>query len=171
MIVMGIDASTTSTGIAIFEDKHLVYHTTIKGEGDDWRERLFSQSKPIVEIIDNYHPNQVFMEDVPLKRAGGMKTLVILGGVQGFIYGIMASHQIPIIFLNPTIWRSDIGIFDGTKEGKTRDKLKEKAVKMANELFDTNLIWNGPNSKKSQDDEAESILIAYSQIKPKKFGK
>lgn len=171
MIVMGVDASTSSTGIAVFDGLDLVYHTTIKPKGEDWRDRLFHQGPDLKEIIEEYKPDIVYMEDVPLKTGGGLQTLVKLGGVQGFIYGIMASYQIPVQFLSPTTWRSKIAIFDGTQEGKKRDVLKEKAVIMANQLFGLELLWFGPKSKKSQDDEAEAILIAYSQIKPKKFGK
>lgn len=171
MVVMGIDASTTSTGVAIFDGTDLIYHTTIKPKGDDWRERLFHQGPKLIEIIETYNPTIVFMEDVPLKASGGMKTLVILGGVQGYIAGIVAAHDIQIKFLTPTQWRSALGMYDGTKAGLKRETLKLKAIDMANKLFGLDLVWAGSASKKSQDDEAESILIAYSQIKPKKFGK
>lgn len=165
MIYVGIDASTSSTGVSVFDNNKLIYYTTIKGIGNDWRERLFSQGKKITEIINTYSPNCVYMEDVPLKKTGGLQTLVILGAVQGFIYGIMASYSIPIYFLSPTKWRSDLNMFDGTQDGKKRDVLKEKAVNLVNKLFNINLVWAGPNSKKSEDDVAEAILVAFSQIK------
>lgn len=161
---MGIDASSTSTGISIFNDKKLIFHTTIKPEGKEWHERLFNQGPQLINIINNFNPDIVYMEDVPLKATGGLKTLVILGGVQGYFSGIMASYNIQINFISPAKWRSKIGIYDGTKEGMKRENLKQKAIMMANKLFDLNLCWMGPNSKKTQDDEAEAILIAYSQI-------
>lgn len=171
MRTMGIDASTTSTGVAVFEDCDLIFYTTIKPQGEDWRDRLFHQGPMLKEIIEKYVPAKVFMEDVPLKKAGGLQTLIILGGVQGFFYGIMASHSIPVYFLSPTKWRSELNMFDGTREGTKREVLKEKAIQMVNDKFGLDLIWNGPKSKKTEDDVAEAILIAYSQIKPKKFGK
>lgn len=171
MIVMGIDASTTSTGVAIFDEENLVYHATIKPKGEDWRDRLYHQGPELKEIVEKYKPEIVYMEDVPLKSSGGLKTLVILGGVQGFIYGIMATYGIPVTFLSPTQWRSKLSMFDGTQEGKKREILKYKAIETANKLFNLNLVWNGVTSKKTEDDVAEAILIAYSQIKPRKFGK
>ena len=36
---------------------------------------------------------------------------------------------------------------------------------MANKIFQLDLVWAGGKSVKNQDDIAESILIAYSQIK------
>lgn len=164
MKIMGIDASTTSTGLAVFEDGQLVYHITIQPTGSDWRERLFHQGPEIKLAVEEHRPDVVYMEDVPLKKAGGLQTLVILGAVQGFIYGIMASHGIPVYYLGPTQWRSRLKMYDGTKEGKKREVLKKKAVDMCNDIFGINLEWHGPNSKKSQDDEAEAILVAYSQI-------
>lgn len=165
MIVMGIDASTTATGISIFDDAQLIYHNTIYPEGKNWRDRLFHQAPVLDKIIKRYKPIKACVEDVPLKASGGMKTLVILGAVQGMVYTMLAANNVQAIFVSPTKWRSELGLFDGTNEGKKRDILKEKAVKMVNDIFNLELKWYGPNSKKSQDDEAESILIAYSYIR------
>ena len=38
---------------------------------------------------------------------------------------------------------------------------------MANKLFNLKLEWHGPKSKKTQDDQAEAILIAWSKINNK----
>ena len=58
-------------------------------------------------------------------------------------------------------------MFDGTKDGRKREVLKEKAILMANKLFNLKLEWYGPKSKKTQDDQAEAILIAWSKINNK----
>ena len=47
----------------------------------------------------------------------------------------------------------------------TKDALKKAAVDKANNLFNLQLSWVKPKSKKNDDDIAEAILIAYSQIK------
>lgn len=46
-----------------------------------------------------------------------------------------------------------------------RAALKERAVKLANELFNLNLLFVNKNSKQNQDDIAEAILIGYSYLK------
>ncbi len=168
MITMGIDASTTATGIAVFDDEKLIFHDTIRPKGEDWRDRLFHQAPLLDEIIKKYKPEKACIEDVPLKSTGGLKTLVILGAVQGMVYTTLASNNVEAVFVSPTTWRSQLGMFDGTTEGKKRAVLKEKAIKKANEIFGLNLGWFGPNSKKSEDDEAESILICWSYIKHEK---
>lgn len=163
MIVMGIDASTTSTGWSIFKDKELVDYGCIKPLGDDWRERLIDEGPELKKIVEKYHPEIVYMEDVPLKGKI-LKTLVILGAVQGFLYGVFSSLHVKIEFLLPSKWRSDIGLFDGTKDGTKRDIMKEKAIEKANKLFGLKLKYVSPKSLKNEDDTAEAILIAYSQI-------
>lgn len=168
MVTMGIDASTTATGVAIFDDEKLIYHDTIRPDGKDWRDRLFHQAPTLDAIIKKYKPEYACVEDVPLKPSGGLKTLVILGAVQGMVYTALASNNVQAVFVTPTTWRSRLGMFDGTKEGKKREVLKEKAVNEANRIFGLNLGWFGPNSKKSKDDEAESILICWSYIKHEK---
>ena len=114
MITMGIDASTTSTGWAIFVDKELKAYGLIKPDGEDWRERIINQAPQLVEIISKYKPEKIYMEDVPLKSKFP-KVLVQLGAVQGFIYGLTASVHIPVTFLVPSEWRSPMGLFDGTR--------------------------------------------------------
>ena len=51
MITMGIDASTTSTGWAIFDDKELKAYEHIKPDGENWSERIVNQAPELVEII------------------------------------------------------------------------------------------------------------------------
>ena len=46
-----------------------------------------------------------------------------------------------------------------------RVSLKERAVKLANKIFDLNLIFVNKTSKQNQDDIAEAILIGYSYLK------
>lgn len=170
MILMGIDASTTSTGWSIFEDSNLVAYGVIKPEGEDWRDRLVHQGPLLTEIIQKYSPKKIYMEDVPLK-AGNSKVLVVLGAVQGFIYGIASALGVPVQFILPSEWRSPLGLYDGTREGTKRAELKRKSIDKANDLFGLDLVWVSPSSKKNQDDQADAILLCYSQVKKKRFGK
>lgn len=170
MILLGLDASSSSTGWAIFDKKGLAAYGVIKPQGEDWRDRLVHQGSNLKNIIEKYHPDKIIMEDVPLKN-GNSKVLVILGAVQGFIYGIAASYGIPVQFILPSEWRSPLGLYDGTREGTKRKELKRKSIEKANELFGLNLVWVSPSSSKNMDDIADAVLLCYSQLKPRKFGK
>lgn len=164
MIVIGIDASTTCTGYSVFENNQLIDYGCIRPEGANWRERLVNEGSALKALFEKYSPSQIYMENVPL-MGRQMETLVILGAVQGFILGLATSLHIPIDFILPSSWRSKMGLYDGTKSGMKKDAMKEAAVKRANQMFGLSLNWVKPKSKKNEDDVAEAILIAYSQIK------
>lgn len=163
MVIMGIDASTTSTGWSVFRDKQLIDYGCIKPTGKDWRERLICQEEYISAIVDKYSPDFVAMEDVPLS-SNSNKILVILGAVQGFFYGIFAHYKIPVNFIIPSTWRSPIGLFSGDRAGTTRKEMKRKSIEKANELFGLNLQWVSMNSSKNDDDISDAILIGYYEV-------
>lgn len=170
MITMGIDASTSKTGWSIFNGSELVTYGVIKPKGTDlWRDRIQQEWNLFCEIVEKYKPEKIFAEDVPLKD--GKITLVKLGAVQGLMLALSANFDIPITFFSPSDWREPMGLYDGTRAGTHREVLKEKAIKMANKKFGLDLKWVAPKSTKNDDDVAEAILIAYSQVKPKFFGK
>ena len=166
MKIMGLDCSSTSSGWCCFDGDKLVDYGCIKVKGE-WNDRIMAQVPSLVKAIKKHHPDKIIMEDVPLKKSGGMKTLVILGAVHGMVLTVASSLNIPIEFISPSAWRSIVGLFNGTKEGKERDMLKKHSIEKANELFGLELLWVSPNSSKNEDDVSDSILVAYSQIKQK----
>lgn len=167
---MGIDGSTTSSGWAIFESDgcRRIDSGRIQPKGEDWREKIKQEWIAFSQIIKSYHPQKIYMEDIPMKD--GKPTILKLGAVQGMAICLASQYNIEIHFLLPSEWRSGLNLYDGTRQGTHRDVLKKKAVETANKLFDLNLKWVKEKSKRNEDDEAEALLIAYSQIKPRKFG-
>ena len=163
-VILGLDASSASTGFSIFDNKGLAAYGIIKPEGVDWRDRLVHQAPQLKEIIEKYHPTQIIMEDVPLNGKGGLKILVVLGAVQGMILGLASSYGIPIKFVTPNEWRSKVGLFTGNRDDTKRDEMKKKSVEFVNQEFGLKLKWISKSSKFNEDDISDSILIAYSQI-------
>ena len=163
MIICGIDASTSCTGWSIFKDDKLITYGAIKPHSEDWRGRVMDLTMALSEIFKIHRPNIIYMEDVPMKK--GSLTIEKLGAVQGVVLALCAAYKIKPCFLLSSKWRSDLNLFEGTRAGLQRDVLKKKAIEMVNEEFGLNLTWVAPSSKKNDDDIAESILIAYSQIK------
>lgn len=163
-VFCGIDASSSCTGISIFANRKLKYYTAIRPGGKGWRDRLANEGTELDCILKKYKPCHIFMEDVPMSATGGYRTAIILGAVQGFIFGIASNNHIPITFVSPNTWRANAGLFDGTKDGRKREVLKQKAINMANERFGLSLQWNGAHSKHSDDDIAEAILICATMI-------
>lgn len=162
---MGIDGSTTSSGWAIFESNGCIRIASgrIRPKGDNWRDKIEEEWIMFSELLEKYKPQKIYMEDVPMKD--GKPTIMKLGAVQGMAICLAAQYNIEIKFLLPSEWRSHLGLYDGTRQGTHRDVLKKKAVETANKLFGLNLLWVKEKSKKNEDDEAEALLIAYSQVK------
>lgn len=171
MIVMGIDGSTSSSGWAIFEseDCKRIDSGRIQPKGEDWREKIQQEWFMFSQIFEKYRPQKVYMEDVPMKD--GKPTILKLGAVQGMAICLAAQYGAKIQFLLPSEWRSGLNLYDGTRQGTHREVLKRKAVETVNKLFGLDLLWVKEKSKKNEDDEAEALLIAYSQIKKRKFGR
>lgn len=160
--IIALDASTSCTGYAVFDGDELVAHGKIKPHGDDWRDRIMDETMALAALIREYHPRVIIAEDLPLKP--GVNTLQKLGAVHGMILSLCAGFRIKPMFVLPTNWRHDIGLFDGTRAGMKRDVMKEKAVCMANGIFGLDLQWVSPTSTKNDDDVAEAILIGWSRI-------
>lgn len=171
MIIMGIDGSTSSSGWAIFDSENCkrIDSGRIQPKGEDWRKKIQQEWFMFSQIFEKYRPEKIYMEDVPMKD--GKPTILKLGAVQGMAICLAAQYGAEIKFLLPSEWRSGLNLYNGTREGTHRDVLKKKAVETANKLFGLNLLWVKEKSKKNEDDEAEALLIAYSQIKQRKFGK
>lgn len=165
--ILSLDASTTSTGWAIFEGDKLTKYGVLKLPiAYDWVSRIKQEFVYLNEIITTTGIDLIVAESPPLKD-GGRDTLRKLGAIQGMIITLGATSEIENVFMTPTEWRSRLGgIFDGTKEGKTRTKLKEKAVAVANETFGLNLFWDLRHPTRNQDDIAEAILIGWSHLHP-----
>ena len=163
MKILSLDASTKSTGWAIFDGEELVAHGCIKTHGDDWRAKIADETMELAAIIREHQPDAVYAEDVPMKD--GKLTIVKLGAVQGMILSLCAGFRLKPTFLLPSTWRRELGMYDGTRAGLQRDVLKEKAVRMANETFGLDLTWVKPKSTKNEDDEAEAVLLGWSVIK------
>lgn len=170
MVTMGIDASSTAVGYSVFNGTNLIDYGCFKPKGNDWRDRIQQFAPFIKSKVVEHQVDKVILEDVPL-MGRQMKTLVILGAVQGMLIGIFGVLKVPIEFVLPSAWRSPIGLFDGTKKGTLRNEMKRKSVEKANKLFELELRYVSPNSTKNDDDISDAILVAYSQISKVHFAK
>lgn len=163
-MILGIDASTTCSGISVFDnDGNLIKYGIIKPEkSEDWRERIRIIGFKISDIIEHYDITNIIMENVP-KEQKNIATMQKLSVLQGYINCVADQHQCAMTFYDPSQWRSKLKMFDGTRQGTKRKEMKAKAVNMANELFNLDL-------KASQDDIAEAVLIGHSYFVKTQFG-
>lgn len=166
MYYIGIDGSTTSTGIGVFNDNQLIYYENIKPKSKDWCERVGLLGKRMNEILVEYPQiEEAYIEDIPLKD--GKPTLLKLGSVRGAIATVCELNNVKLIARKVNEWRKDANFFDGTKIGMTRDEMKHKAILEVKTLFNIDV----------NDDVAEGCLIGYYskypkyKVKLKSFGK
>lgn len=155
MVVAGIDASTTATGVSVMKDGELVYYELIaidsKKEKDAYK-RIKEMLIRICTILDGYEIDKVYMEKAICK--GGnvditIKLAYLSGGMS--LYCI----QKDIEFHNPTpaSWRASVGIKNG--RGVLREEQKAQAIQAVKD-------WYGIDVG---DDVAEATLIARSAFK------
>jgi len=155
MVVAGIDASTTATGVAVMKDGELIYYELIaidsRKEKDAYK-RIKEMLIRICAILDQHKIDKVYMEKAICK--GGnvditIKLAYLSGGMS--LYCI----QKDIEFHNPTpaSWRASVGIKNG--RGVLREEQKAQAIKAVKD-------WYGIDVG---DDVAEATLLARSAFK------
>lgn len=180
---ISFDASTTNIGWSVWEEDDLLHYGKLQPTISklEWRDRIQNFIPQLNELIKLYNPYNSYVEDVPLMSKKGKLTLVQLGAVQGMILGVCYSNNIEVNFIPVSTWRSDIGLYNGTKEGKERENLKPNSIKKANEMFnlELNCIYTkcgNYNEDKSDDDISDSILLYAStrekyKVSKKAFGR
>ena len=68
-MILSLDASTTSTGYAIFDNRSLISHGVIRPGGNDVKKRIKDIYKELYSIVDKYDISSIYIEDVPLSAS------------------------------------------------------------------------------------------------------
>lgn len=165
MVICGIDASSSCTGLCIFNDSELIYYNKFKPQKkQDFKANACQIVEQITPIINDYCPDIIYMEDVPRYVGGkGNNALVALGAVQGIFYHEL-SHNLGynIGYVDVNEWRKKLDFLKGERK---REKQKAKAVEFANRTFGLELQYaEGKHLVSNDDDIAEAICIAISQM-------
>ena len=150
MKVIGIDASTTCTGIAVIEDGELIYHGIVDmKKNKDAYNRVMNMMEEIGVFILNANPDAVYIEDSWNKQ--NIETTKMLSNIVGAVMYVCKSNKISFTKLIPSTWRSIVGIALN-KNGKKveRDEFKKEAIKRVKRIYKIDC----------NDDEAEGICIA-----------
>lgn len=152
MVVAGIDASTTATGVCVMIDGELKYHTLIainSRKEKDAEKRIKMMLVKICEILDQYDIDAVYMEKA-ICKGGNVDTTIKLAYLSGGMSLYCIQNDIEFINPLPSEWRKIVGIAQG--RGIKRDVQKAESIKAVKDEYG---IDEG-------DDVAESILLARS---------
>ena len=149
MRVIGIDASTNKTGIAVFQDGKYVTHTLIDlHKIKDSHERIPKMMIAICGYLDWHKVDKIIMEESMMTN--NISTVKMLSSIAGAVMYYATSHNIEFQLDLPSSWRKRIGLTQG--RSVKRDVLKAEAIAAVKQEYKMDLT----------DDECESILIARS---------
>jgi len=149
--ICGIDASTTCTGISLFEDGLLTKHEIFNMKNNkDSHGRLLNMMCKIGDFIQTNHPDSVIIEDSWSNK--NVETTKTLSNLIGSVMYVCAVENINISKMKPSEWRKIIGFQQGSR--KKRNELKLEAINYVNSTF--NLTCG--------DDEAEAICIGKAGV-------
>lgn len=156
MSILAIDASTKSTGYAIFNDsKELIDYNCITASSTDLIKRIYKMGSELKEVILKYQPETIILEEVYPESGGHMqnikthKALMFLQAHLNFlVHDSYPTAKIEYIY--PSQWRSKCGIKTG--QGVKRTSLKEEDIAFVKTQY--NIVVN--------DDIADAICIGHS---------
>lgn len=148
MTILSIDASTKSSGCAIFEENKLIHYECITASGSDKFKRIQKMNNRIKELVNQYHPTVAIMEDVmPQDVKHNQAVYKALIYLQAIIVMTLYDLGIETTFYTASHWRSVVGIHTG--RGIKRDELKQASINLVKQKY--NITVN--------DDQADGINI------------
>ena len=149
MKVIGIDASTNKTGLAVFQNGNYVEHTLIDlHKIKNSNERIPKMMIAICDYLSKYEVDKIIMEESMMTN--NISTVKMLSSIAGAIMYYAASRNIEFQLDLPSAWRKRVGLTQG--RSVKRDVLKAEAIAAVKQEYGMDLT----------DDECESILIARS---------
>jgi hypothetical protein len=154
MRILALDASTKSTGVALFEDINLLDYTCFTASSADVITRITKMIKELILYIEKNPIDKVILEEVRPENETNLNTYRALMWLQAAI-AFMLHEQFPRVkleYVYPSEWRSACGIKTG--RGVHRQEQKEYDMKFVKETY--NLDVN--------DDIADAIGIGHSQV-------
>lgn len=155
MKILAIDASTKSSGIAVFENKKLVHYECIQSASTDLFKRIRIMTDKLKEITAEYKIEKVILEEVrPENGLQNIKTQKALMYLQGAIEMMLHDNfsKVETVFVQPNEWRKQCGIKTGA--GVRRETLKPKDIAFVQETYGLTV----------NDDIADAIGIGHSYV-------
>ena len=146
MKILSLDQSSKLTGWCVFDDNDYCESGIIdKHKISDINIRIGEMGIAVCKKIKEVHPDIVIIENV--QAQSGVKTVIELARLQGFILGWCYVHKIKTEIIGPSEWRRELEFKQGA--GVKRQELKGQSINYVKEKYGFNL----------SEDECESICI------------
>ena len=150
--VLAIDGSTTSSGVAIFDNTTLVHYECIAVSGNTLT-RIQKTVKRIRQLYDLYNPTDVIMEEVlPQDVRHNQVTFKALMYLQAAIAIELNKNKQKIQFYIPSLWRKICGIKTG--RGIKRETLKQASKNLVKKKYNIDV----------NDDISDAICIGNAYV-------
>ena len=157
MNILSLDASTKSTGYAIYEGKTLKTYGCITSSSTDLIKRIHKMVDEIKILLTENKIDKIILEEVrPENGTQNIKTHRALMWLQGAL-AIMTHDDFPkveTIYTYPSEWRKSCNIKTG--RGVVRETVKQHDIRFVEETF----------GLKVNDDIADAIGIGYAFLHP-----
>ena len=151
--ILALDAATSVTGYAIYDDKVLVGYGTYKTSSTlQATERINQVKNWLKAAIKEWEPDFIGIENIQLQKYGNrdtdvqVKTFQTLANLQGVLLDVIYEARIEHELVRSSEWRSYCGINDGdTHRGAKKEQAQAKVK-----------VWY---SMDCTEDEADAICI------------
>jgi len=152
-VLLTIDASTKSTGWAIFENTQLTNYGVITATSSNLYNRIDKMIIEIDKLIERYQPTNVVIEEVlPADVRNNNNVFKALIYLQGFMCKTLDKYKIIPTFVVASHWRKICGIKTGSSI--KRESLKPKDIAFVKKEYGIDV----------NDDIADAICIGYATL-------
>ena len=104
-VIISLDQAKV-TGVAVFNNKKLIKHTSINSNEDDYEKVIFDIAEKVQYLIDEYKPEIILFEDVAKQtNSATHKKLSMLLGALILLCNI---NQVKYKIIHSSTWRSII---------------------------------------------------------------
>lgn len=152
-VLLTIDASTKSSGWAIFENTQLTNYGVITATSSNLYNRIDKMTTEIDKLVEQYQPNNIVIEEVlPADVRNNNNVFKALIYLQGFICHTLDKYKIIPTFIVASHWRRLCGIKTGSSI--KRESLKPKDIAFVKKEYGIDV----------NDDIADAICIGYATL-------
>lgn len=156
MKTLAIDASTHSSGIAIFDGTKLIYHECITASSTDSLARIKLMADRIAQIYNEYKPTNIIMQqvlpqDVKHNQTVFKALIYLQAAIVLQLYNQNKKNKVE--FATSSHWRSLCGIKTG--RGIKRQSLKVASQKLVKDKYNIDV----------NDDVSDAICLGMAYVK------
>lgn len=155
--VIAIDDATNISGWSIYDNKELIAYGKVELTQKDTVERISKMRQWLINMIDNWKPDKIAIEDIQLQKFAGknghtetaVTTYKVLAQLQGVLLVTCFEKNIPCAVIHTATWRAHCKI-----TAKSRTDQKRAAQLFVQNKFEKNVT----------QDEADAICIGFYMV-------